>query len=348
MEVVYARVARTITTNRKCWPSLRAAVFSRSFGNLEGETMESEHDNYSRNTNKTFHNKQKTKIGNIRNFKPVENHFNYTRRHIDPKHITASPKSQFIYGRACVYAALVSNQRKKYKLFVNQSFQQQQDEEEKSNSHPEGYKSFSMQECINLAQAKHIPIERCSRHHLNSLSDHRPNQGVILEASEIHYIPITNLENLDNRDEKTKQFPLWVALDQIWDPQNFGSIVRCCYYFGVAGLVITEHNSPLTPAASRASAGALEVFPIYFQRYLNKFIGESQKQGWHVIGASVTSYNNIPTVSAKSITLDKPTILILGNESFGLRDKIARYFLPFFFLSVFLFVIMDSTVCVTQ
>eukprot|EP00026_Physarum_polycephalum_P016051 Phypoly_transcript_16882.p1 GENE.Phypoly_transcript_16882~~Phypoly_transcript_16882.p1 ORF type:complete len:142 (+),score=0.74 Phypoly_transcript_16882:402-827(+) len=97
-----------------------------------------------------------------------------------------------------------------------------------------------------------------------------------------------------------------------------------CFETVIHSLVIMLcHFSPLTPAASRASAGALEVFPIYFQRYLNKFIGESQKQGWHVIGASVTSYNNIPTVSAKSITLDKPTILILGNESFGLRDKIA-------------------------
>ena len=54
-----------------------------------------------------------------------------------------------------------------------------------------------------------------------------------------------------------------------------------------------------------------------------------------MIGASVATENNnnIPTISAKHIKLDKPTILVLGNESFGLREKIARYFFLFTFFS---------------
>jgi len=283
------------------------------------DVMEPEHDNHSKN--KGF-NKHKPKFGNIRNFKPAEDEY------IEAKRAAVNPKSQFIYGRACVYAALTAKLRRPYQLFVNETLlsQQQQNEEEDTSAplSPEGFKAFSVQDCVELAKKKQIPIVRHSKNYLNALTDDRPNQGIVLEASEIHYDVITHLESPKQYKKGNKKFPLWVALDQIWDPQNFGSIVRCCYFFGVDGLVMTEHNSPLTPTASRASAGALEVFPVYYQRYLNKFIGESQKVGWHVIGASVSSPSNIPIISAKEMKLDKPTILVLGNESFGLRDKIAN------------------------
>ena len=56
---------------------------------------------------------------------------------------------------------------------------------------------------------------------------------------------------------------LLVALDQVEDPQNVGAIIRTAAFLGASGLItLGKKAAPLTPAVSKASAGALEYFPI--------------------------------------------------------------------------------------
>lgn len=50
--------------------------------------------------------------------------------------------------------------------------------------------------------------------------------------------------------------PLIVALDQVQDPGNVGTICRTLYALGGAGIILPQHNSAyLGPAARRAAAG---------------------------------------------------------------------------------------------
>ena len=57
--------------------------------------------------------------------------------------------------------------------------------------------------------------------------------------------------------------PLLVALDQVQDPGNAGTLARTLYALGGAGLVLPRHNSAfLGPGARRAAAGALERLPV--------------------------------------------------------------------------------------
>jgi 21S rRNA (GM2251-2'-O)-methyltransferase len=87
--------------------------------------------------------------------------------------------------------------------------------------------------------------------------------------------------------------PVWVALDEVQDPQNFGAILRSCVYFGVDGIVTTyvcfwflvkailfsfglvsreKKSSPLSAAVSKASAGGLEVAPLKIPGNLIRFL----------------------------------------------------------------------------
>ncbi|KAF9926104.1 hypothetical protein BGZ67_008263 [Mortierella alpina] len=67
--------------------------------------------------------------------------------------------------------------------------------------------------------------------------------------------------------------PLWIAMDEVTDPTVMGEIVRSASYFGVDGLVVRSKNSaPLSPAVSEASAGAMEIRPIYSVDSLVRFI----------------------------------------------------------------------------
>jgi tRNA G18 (ribose-2'-O)-methylase SpoU len=35
---------------------------------------------------------------------------------------------------------------------------------------------------------------------------------------------------------------VWVALDEVQDPQNLGAILRNCYYFGATGVIVCGRN----------------------------------------------------------------------------------------------------------
>jgi len=57
---------------------------------------------------------------------------------------------------------------------------------------------------------------------------------------------------------------LCVYLDQITDPQNFGAIIRSCYYFQIGCLLVSSKNRcPLNSTVSKTSSGALELINVH-------------------------------------------------------------------------------------
>lgn len=69
------------------------------------------------------------------------------------------------------------------------------------------------------------------------------------------------------------QPPVWVACDQVVDPQNLGAILRTSMFLGVDGVVVCNKNSaPLSAVVAKASVGALEARPTYGVQSLMKFI----------------------------------------------------------------------------
>ena len=84
--------------------------------------------------------------------------------------------------------------------------------------------------------------------------------------------------------------PLLVALDQVQDPQNLGSICRTAECAGAAGVVIPERRAAeVTPAVCKASAGAVEHLPVARVRNLADFLADARKAGCWCYGASAES-----------------------------------------------------------
>lgn len=74
-----------------------------------------------------------------------------------------------------------------------------------------------------------------------------------------------------------------LALDEVWDPQNFGALIRTSHFLKVDKVVVCAKNSaPPSPVVSKASAGALEVTTIYSVQNMMRFIDESVQNGWQV------------------------------------------------------------------
>jgi len=138
---------------------------------------------------------------------------------------------------------------------------------------------------------------------------------------EVGKLTYKKMEN-DINPSTNKQF--WLALDQIHDPMNLGAIIRSAAYFGVDRIIVSERNCcPLSTSVCKASSGAMEWLPMYSVSCLKKFLKRSISSGWDVIGSmSMESDFKKSVYSCENMKIDKPTILVVGNEGFGLDKDI--------------------------
>jgi 23S rRNA (guanosine2251-2'-O)-methyltransferase len=125
--------------------------------------------------------------------------------------------------------------------------------------------------------------------------------------------------------------PLIVALDQVQDPQNLGSICRTVECAGAAGVVIPERRSAeITPAVCKASAGAVEHLDVAQVRNMADFLVQAREAGCWCYGASATEEPDGDSPGRAPVAYDAPdyagagVVLVLGSEGSGLRPRVAK------------------------
>jgi len=121
-----------------------------------------------------------------------------------------------------------------------------------------GELSGSAREIVQMAKEKHIPVQEVDRERLNAIT---PNhQGMLAFASAYQYSTVEAMFDLaEERDEE----PFLILLDGITDPHNLGAIIRSAECAGAHGVIVQERRAVgLTPAAVKASAGAVEYMPV--------------------------------------------------------------------------------------
>ncbi len=126
-----------------------------------------------------------------------------------------------------------------------------------------------------------------------------------------------------------------MALDQVQDPQNLGSIARTAECAGAAGVIIPERRAAeVTPAVCKASAGAVEHLPVARVRNLADFLADARSAGCWCYGASAAeAASDQPSERAPTpapVPYDAPDysgsgiVLVLGSEGAGLRPRVAK------------------------
>lgn len=148
------------------------------------------------------------------------------------------------------------------------------------------------------------------------------HQGICAEAGAY---PYAGAEELLARSE-----PLLVALDQVQDPQNLGSICRTAECAGAAGVVIPERRSAeVTAAVCKASAGAVEHVGLARVRNLADFLARAREAGCWCYGASPLQEQPRARRARRVLpyeTIDytgSGVVLVLGGEGAGLRPRVA-------------------------
>ncbi|KAF5187692.1 23S rRNA (guanosine-2'-O-)-methyltransferase RlmB [Thalictrum thalictroides] len=216
-----------------------------------------------------------------------------------------------VYGVGPILAALLASRREFYTLYVQEGVDLSSNNRKKKDK-----KGF--EKILKIAQRIGLTTKEVSKHDLNMIVDNRPHQGLVLDASPLDLI---NIRELDALVVEGETGPLWVALDEVTDPQNLGAIIRSSYFFGAAGVVLCAKNSaPLSGVVSKASAGSLELMELRSCKNMMQFLSSSAENGWRVLGGSVSSR----AVPLNEISPGAPTILVLGSEGKGLRPLVER------------------------
>lgn len=256
--------------------------------------------------------------------------------------------SQFLYGTSTVQAALEANRRQLYILYMYQG-----------KNRRSGDKDDYLTELAWKRGVKVEYVDESGLAILNKMSESRPHNGYVLEASPLPQLPVTALGEVSTNDSwpgfkvsmghqsaeeakvnGTDEFfvtepgahkPFVLLLDQVLDPGNLGAILRTASFMGVTAVAVSKRgSSPVTPVVLKASAGAAETLTMFAVESLVDFVKESKENGWRAYAACAPRAEAGPRqmdlrdVENTDPLLRNPSILILGSEGEGLSRQLRR------------------------
>jgi len=175
-----------------------------------------------------------------------------------------------------------------------------------------GEREGSIKQIIALAREKGIVVQEVDRSKLDGMSaTGGAHQGVIALAAAKDYVETDDI--LAIADSKGE--PAFILiLDEITDPHNLGSILRTANAVGAHGVIIPKRRAiGLTPAVSKASAGAIEYVPVARVTNIAQTIEYLKKKNIWVVGTDASGEK-----SFFESDLTGPVALVIGSEGEGM------------------------------
>lgn len=170
---------------------------------------------------------------------------------------------------------------------------------------------------ISFIQTDNARLERLAHAHNHDLA----HQGVVAELSSLNMM--TDAALYDNLEHAP--IPLVLALDQVQDPGNLGTLCRTAYALGVAGLLLPRHESAGPGlAAFKASAGALAMLPLAEVSNLARSLDLAEEKGLTIYAAGAPENSGLPQLNAFDHAWQLPAVLVLGNEEKGIRPGVLK------------------------
>ncbi len=128
-----------------------------------------------------------------------------------------------------------------------------------------------------------VRVMHASADRLNGMvSKDIPHQGIVAMAKELDIGM-----SFDELMDEIRPDSLFLILDGVTDPRNFGACLRSADAAGVHAVIIPKDRSAtLTPAAAKAAAGASETVPVVTVTNLAAAIVELRDAGVTVVGTA--------------------------------------------------------------
>lgn len=164
-----------------------------------------------------------------------------------------------------------------------------------------------------LAEYLLSKVELVAPHVMEAMTDTKTPQGVISVVSQ----PTYSIEEVCMQKEDSE--PLILALENLQDPGNLGTIVRTAEGAGVTGIVMSRETVDIyNPKVVRATMGSIFRVPFCYVENLTDWITSMNAE-------AVGTYSaHLQGTSFYDFDYQKPTIFCIGNEGNGLTDALSQ------------------------
>ena len=176
---------------------------------------------------------------------------------------------------------------------------------------------MALEKIVLHATNLRIPIVEVEGGTLTSLAGFDGHQGAALVVGPRRF---ATLDEVFARARERGEPPFVLVLDSLEDPQNVGTLLRSAEAVGVHGVLFPTHRqAPLSPAAVKASAGAVEHLLLVPVDDLPGALADLHVRGMRVAGAD----GDAP-LAARTADLRGSIALVIGSEGQGLGPAVRR------------------------
>ena len=202
-----------------------------------------------------------------------------------------------IVGKHAVLEALKNPSRKIERVFLTEDAQKKLNRENQS---------------LNLF--KKINVFYKSRRELDNLCgrDETDHQGLVAEVEQLEEITLKEfiIENTNNNLNL-------IALEEVTDPRNIGSIIRSAVAFGIDGIIVKERSFPSKSKLlyKSASGGAehIKIFKVSNVNTTLKYL--KSKDFW------ISAFDVSATEDFTKNNWNGKNVLLFGSEGYGLKSN---------------------------
>ena len=174
-----------------------------------------------------------------------------------------------------------------------------------------------IQSVLDLAIKRQVPVTFTTKETMNQMVRGGLHQNVIGLLKETPYADLGEIVS-HWKEEGTKA--LFIILDGIQDPQNFGSLIRTALGCGAHGMIISKDRAVgITPSVVKTSAGAALHLPIVRIINIATTIDALKKEGIWVYGASGEARDSI-----YNLDLNIDLAIVIGAEGKGIRPLVKK------------------------
>ena len=134
--------------------------------------------------------------------------------------------------------------------------------------------------------------------------------------AEIEHLEENNLKDFFNNEKAEKNITL-VALEDVTDPRNIGSIVRSAVAFNIDALIVKERIFPSeSKLLYKSASGAMEHINIFEVSNINTALKYLKTLNFWVCGFDMTGKEDF-----SNHDWNGRNILLFGSEGYGLKHQ---------------------------
>ena len=202
-----------------------------------------------------------------------------------------------IVGKHAVLEALKNPLRKIERIFLTEDAQKKLNRENQN---------------LNLFKKTHVFYK--SKKELDNLcgKDETAHQGLVAEVEQLEEVSLKEFI-IENKKDNLNL----IALEEVTDPRNIGSIIRSAVAFNIDGIIVKERSFPhKSKLLYKSASGGTEHIKIFKVANVNTALKFLKTKKFWVSAFDVSAKKDFTKHNWKG-----KNILLFGSEGFGIKAK---------------------------